>query len=206
MLRKAMASLCILFGAVLAAHAQARPVPNNPATFTLRGRIVVEGAQPDGIEVRLERTEMQPIATAFSDGLGNFEFRNLQPANYYVAVKLNGYEDVRQLVPYVPSNVAPPVSIFMVREPFKVVEVHRGTPVVDVAELNRNYPKKALDEYEAAQEDIRKGNPAKAAERLEAAVALAPDFYSAHNSLGIAYQKLSRYRDGESEFNRWILS
>src|SRR5262249_42796239 len=40
------------------------------------------------------------------------------------------------------------------------------------------------------------------AERLEAALAIAPEFYNAHNSLGIAYQKLQRYRDGEKEFNR----
>src|SRR2546426_8377898 len=202
MLRRALTSLSVILAVVTAAYSQVRQNPITPSTTTVRGRILMEGSQAEGIEVSLERAEMQPVATTFSDSIGNFEFRNLIPANYYVVIKLSGYEDVRQLVPYAPANVGAPVSIFLNREPFKVIEIHRGNPVVDVAELNRNYPKKALEEYEAAQEELRKGNPAKAAERLELAVSLAADFYSAHNSLGIAYQKVRRYRDAEKEFNR----
>src|SRR5437867_7308968 len=201
MARKALASLCIIFACVTAAHSQARQGPNAPSAISVRGRIMMEAGQPEGLEVTLERAEMQTIATTFSDSIGNFEFRNLIPASYYVVIKASGYEDVRQLVPYGPSTAGAPVYVFLNKEPFKVVAIHRA-PVVDVAELNRNYPKRALEEYEAAQEESRKGNTSKAAEHLELAVSLAPDFYSAHNGLGIAYQKLQRYRDAEKEFNQ----
>jgi tetratricopeptide (TPR) repeat protein len=184
-------------------QAQTRPNAASTALISIRGRIYLESssAPPEGIEVGLERSEMQILSTTFSDSVGNFEFRNLTPGNYYIAIKLSGYEDFRQLVPYTPGNSGP-VSVFLSKEPFKVVSVHRESSTVDVTELNRNYPKRALDEYEAAQEDLRKGNNAKAVERLETAIELAPDFYSAHNSLGVAYQKLQRYRDAEKEFNQ----
>src|SRR2546426_6882511 len=182
MLRRALTSLSVILAVVTAAYSQVRQNPITPSTTTVRGRILMEGSQAEGIEVSLERAEMQTIATTFSDSIGNFEFRNLIPASYYVVIKASGYEDVRQLVPYGPSTAGAPVYVFLNKEPFKVVAIHRA-PVVDVAELNRNYPKRALEEYEAAQEESRKGNTAKAAEHLELAVSLAPDFYSAHNGL-----------------------
>lgn len=203
MLKKALASFLILIAVAAAVCAQQRTNPNSNPLITVRGRIYLEsGVAPETIEVGLERAEMQTLTTTFTDGLGNFEFRNLMPGNYYITVKLSGFEDFRQLVPYGPGNVGAPVSVFLVKEPFKVVPVNRASPTVDITELNRNYPKRAMEEYEAAQEDLRKGNNARAAERLQTAIELAPEFYSAHNSLGIAYQKLQRYRDGEKEFNQ----
>src|SRR5207244_1589210 len=70
-----------------------------------------------------------------------------------------------------------------------------------VTELSRKYPKRVLQEYERAVEYNRRGDPARAAERYEAVVKLAPDFYYGHNSLGIVYQKMDRYRDAEREYN-----
>ena len=204
MLKKALASFLILVAVTAVVQAQGRPNPNSTPLISIRGRMYLESSSsaPEGIEVGIERAEMQTLATTMTDSLGNFEFRNLMPGNYYLTVKLSGYEDIRQLVPYGPGNISSPVSLFLVKEPFKVVPVNRASPIVDVTELNRNYPKRAMEEYEAAQEDLRKGNNAKAAERLQTAIELAPEFYSAHNSLGIAYQKLQRYRDSEKEFNQ----
>ena len=74
--------------------------------------------------------------------------------------------------------------------------------IVDVAELGRKYPKKAVQDYEKAREELRKGNDAKAVELLVGVVKLAPDFYSAHNTLGTLYQKDGRFRDAETEYRR----
>jgi len=83
------------------------------------------------------------------------------------------------------------------------VYVKRDGPnddVVDVTELSRKYPKKAVQDYEKAREELRKGNSAKAIELFAGVVKLAPDFYAAHNSLGTLYQKASRFRDAENEY------
>jgi tetratricopeptide (TPR) repeat protein len=73
--------------------------------------------------------------------------------------------------------------------------------LVDVTEMAQRYPKPAVREYEKATEEARKGKRAAAAAHLEKAIDLAPDFYSAHNNLGVLYQKLERYRDAEREYN-----
>ena len=72
--------------------------------------------------------------------------------------------------------------------------------IVDLNELGRNHPKKALQDYDKALEEIHKGNNAKAIDILTGVVRLAPDFYSAHNTLGTLYQKASRFRDAETEY------
>ena len=73
--------------------------------------------------------------------------------------------------------------------------------LIDVTEMSQRYPKPAVREYQKAMEEARKGKRAKAIAHLEKAISLAPDFFSAHNSLGVLYQKMERYRDAEREYN-----
>ena len=84
-------------------------------------------------------------------------------------------------------------------DPEKVLD-SSGDSVVDIKELTRKFSKKAVEEYEKAQEEHRKGNPARAAERLQNALKISPDFYYAHNYLGQMYEKLKRPGDAEREF------
>ena len=72
--------------------------------------------------------------------------------------------------------------------------------VVDVNELRRDYPQTAIDEYEKAINEAKKGNSEKAARRLERALEIAPDFYQAQNNLGVQYKTLGLYRDAEATF------
>src|SRR5262245_5439412 len=68
--------------------------------YTIRGRILFSNGHDIGerLEVRLEKNALQVIATAYTDSVGNFEFRNLQPGMYFVSVSADGYEEVRQSV------------------------------------------------------------------------------------------------------------
>ena len=72
--------------------------------------------------------------------------------------------------------------------------------MIDVSEMQREYPKKAIEEYQKALQDSRKGDTEKAMKRLQEALKLAPDFYHAHNNLGVIYQKLGQYREAEKEY------
>ena len=72
--------------------------------------------------------------------------------------------------------------------------------IVDVSEFVGNYPKRILDEYDDALEDAREGRADQATMRLEEIIKTVPEFYAAHQNLGILYQRGKRYRDAEREF------
>ena len=190
------------------AHAQAtgqRSPRNNE--FVIRGKIMFDNPHPpdERIEVRLERTGRQLIETVFSDGVGNFMFRNILPDSYYVAIEVEGYEPVRERVELSSSfSRVANLTIFLESETvIRRIEGggFEGDPeVVDINELRTYYPEKAVEEYEKALKDVEKGNAKKAVDRLEKAVKLAPDFYQAQNNLGVQYKALGRYRDAERTF------
>jgi len=73
--------------------------------------------------------------------------------------------------------------------------------VVQIDELTRKYPRKAVDDFQKAVESKRKGDMAKATELLEGVVKLAPNFSDAHSVLGTLYQGMDRYRDAEKQYN-----
>lgn len=72
--------------------------------------------------------------------------------------------------------------------------------LIDVTEMTQKYSKSAVQQYQRAVELARKGRHTPAVAHLEDAIRLAPEFFSAHNSLGILYQRLARYRD-EREYH-----
>jgi len=90
------------------------------------------------------------------------------------------------------------------KEKFIIIKPDGGAAddLVDITELGRKYPKKAVQDYEKAIEEVKKSNDAKAVELLESVVKLAPDFYSAHNTLGTLLQKVSRFDDAEAQYRR----
>ncbi len=187
------------------AHAQATGQrPPQAQEYTIRGKIMFDSPHPpdERIEVRLERAGRQLIDTAFSDGVGNFLFRNLLPDQYFVVIDLDGYEPVRERVELSSSFTRTAnLTIFLnsktvIRRTEK--RGFEGDPkVVDINELRTDYPDKAVEEYEKALKEAEKGNSKKAVDRLEKAVKLAPDFYQAQNNLGVQYKELGRYRDAE---------
>ncbi len=180
-----------------------------PEDYAIRGKIIT-GSTRDGdahIEVRLERTTMQMIQTAYTDAVGNFEFRSLGPGMYWVVVNLDGFEPVRQSVELYPNMNVVNANIFLNRlapalRP-KLTGVDAADPdVVDVSQMKENFPKKATQNFEKALEEKKKGQTERAIKLLEEAVQIAPAFYHAHNNLGILFQGAKRYGDAEKEFRR----
>ncbi len=187
---------------------QQPPQPQQQGTdISIRGKLIFpNGGSDERIEVRLERSGMQLVQIQYTDSLGNFEFRNVQPATYFIVAKVEGYDEVHYEVP---TNMGMgreiSVSIFMSRPAVTAVRRAAGPDsenpdTVDFSQLS--LPKKALEEYDKALQDSRKGDTDKAVRRLEEAVRIAPEFYQARNNLGVLYQKSSRYRDAEKEFRR----
>ena len=55
---------------------------------------------------------------------------------------------------------------------------------VDLGELLRDIPDDAVEAFRKAAENSRSGDYERAAENLEEAIEIAPDFYDAQNALG----------------------
>jgi tetratricopeptide (TPR) repeat protein len=176
--------------------------------LSLHGRLITpdnHGAS-DHIEVRLEKESMQIIQTGYTDGSGSFEFRNLASGTYYISVNMDGYQPVHQQVD-VNSFGAVSVSVFLTKASGDSASAARGLDgedqdVIDVGQMKENFPKKAIQDYEKALDEKKKGKLETAIKLLEDAIRMAPNFYHAHNNLGMLYQSQKRYSEAEKEYKR----
>ena len=92
MLRKAPIFLAIFYLAAgfLCAQTPPNQQRNRVDDYSIRGKVVIPNQRDSDqrIEVRLEKSALQVIQTVYTDTSGNFDFRNLAPGAYYVAVTL----------------------------------------------------------------------------------------------------------------------
>src|SRR5207248_2822950 len=75
-----------------------------------------------------------------------------------------------------------------------------GGGTIDASEYLSAYPKKAVDLYKKGIENKKKGKDEQATKFFEQAIDAAPNFYAAHNALGLAYKDAGRKDDAEKEF------
>src|SRR4026207_823106 len=94
------AIVAVLAGTFVFAQAPTNQQRNRVEDYAVRGKVVIPNARDadQRIEVKLEKSALQVIQTTYTDASGNFDFRGLGPGAYYIAVNLEGYEPVHQLV------------------------------------------------------------------------------------------------------------
>jgi tetratricopeptide (TPR) repeat protein len=202
----ASVSIILLTAAVLAAQQTTTTTANrNTNVFTITGKIVVPDAHfEDLFEVLLVQNLEQVVQATVANNQGQYKFVNIQRGTYYILVKLEGYEEVRHRVDL--NTAADTIqNIIMDFKEERIIKPPmdfsgEDLEVVDLSELERNFPSKLTNEVKNADKEIHEGEYQKALIRLESVVREAPDLYVAHRLLGIAYQKLNRIRDAESEF------
>jgi tetratricopeptide (TPR) repeat protein len=155
--------------------------------------------------VRFETEGGQLLGFAYADSNGEFTFERsgvTLAQTVYAIVKIDGFKPYRERIfsDFARSSSGL-LTIFL--EPESTVTVPRKDgAVVDLKQLRAKIPGRAVDEYEKALKESSKGNQAKAAEGLERAVKLAPDFYEAQYSLGIQYIGLEKYDQAETALLR----
>jgi predicted Zn-dependent protease len=198
--------LFVLSGAFVFGQTPQNQQRNRVEDYSIRGKVVIPNARDmERIEVRLEKSAVQVIQTTYADSIGNFEFRNLGPGAYSVAVTVEGYEPVHQTVEVFGSFGNGTVTIILTKPAFesrdRPVGLDAADPdVVDISQMKDSLPKKAVQDYEKAIEEKGKGRLESAIKLLEEAIHLAPSFFHAHNNLGIIYQSVKRYADAEKEY------
>src|SRR5215475_3539309 len=209
MLKKAWSVLPLCLFISTSVLGQTTQNPQRRVESYIRGKVIIANNRDadQRIEVHLEKTTVQTLSTTYTDAAGNFEFRNLAPGSYFVSVDLEGYEPVRQSVDVFNNLGNNSVTIFLSKPAVTIKERPTGLDaddpdVIDVSQMKENLPKKAVQDYEKAIDEKKKGRLESAIKLLEDAIHLAPNFYHAHTNLGMLYQSLKRYTDAEKEFKR----
>jgi predicted Zn-dependent protease len=157
------------------------------ADLELHGRITGAGSMR-ALRVNLFSVEAPYAESAEVNRAGEFRFRSLAPGNYTVAVVRHGLGEVRRTV-VVSSGVADPSGVVHATIPYTSAEA-ASNPTGSVVSVHQlSIPANASAKYADAQKRLALHDPEGAVRSLEEAVAIAPQFSTAWNALGvIAFQ------------------
>lgn len=147
--------------------------------------------------VRLERFAGGIVDQVSTDGTGRFRFAQLQPGQYIVAVKVEGFSarsqpmDINRFSPhqYVLLQLVADEKVFKDRED--------GTAVIDA-----NIPAEARSEFARAQAALQEAKTGDAIRHLEKAVNIFPDFFAAQMMLGGLYMDAKELGKAERTWRR----
>jgi tetratricopeptide (TPR) repeat protein len=176
-----------------------------------RLRVVRSGSPPEAVLVSLE-FRGATVDSVYTDSSGTYGFHNLPPNPYYVVVKDDNYEPVRQLAVVEATMLAPMVMVDITLVPKKtekaaseILSPSGSNPnVIDLREYSARFPKHAVKEFDKGLTADREGKRDDAIHHYQKAVAIAPDFYVAHNNLGSDYLSKSDFPAARKEFEQVV--
>ncbi len=166
------------------------------------------GFPPERIMVTLEGRGAI-INSAYCDNEGRFGFFGLLGNPYYVVIEAEGFQPVREKVVVVPT-ISQTNIVRIVLRPLAGAQP-RGSPgslanpdFVDVSEFAKKFPSPVIKEFEAGMKSEQRGEMDAAVRHYQAAIQQAPEFYPAHNNLGIRRLQEGDMKAAEEEFRRVI--
>jgi tetratricopeptide (TPR) repeat protein len=148
------------------------------------------------------------VESVYTDTGGRFGFSDLQPNGYVVVINDDEYYRAEERVDVNPA-VTPYARIQITLRPREAKQNDNslgpqpsGTNpyLVNPADYNKHFPKKALKEYERGVEAERKGRHDDAIAYYVAALKISPDYYPAHNNLGSLYLGKADFKLAEEQF------
>src|SRR5712692_6329842 len=148
-----------------------------------------------------------PIGSAYCDDQGRFGFYSLVANEYRVSVNDEAYEPFSETTDVDPATSQTNfVQITLVPRPNAKKDplpgrVEGSNPfLVDPAEYNRQFPKKTRKEFDKGVEADHQGKTDDAIQHYETALSYSPDFYPAHNNLGLAYLGRQNFEAAQTQF------
>ena len=176
-------------------------------------RVVRGGSPSEPVMVGLV-SRGSTVNTTYTDGEGRFGFYGL-PANlYHVVIDDSKYRSVQAEAHFNPS-LSP---IAMVQIPLSPAEPSQpdagtvpqppasgGNPyLVNVADYAKDFPKKAVNEFQKALKADQQGKTEEAILGYRKAIEIAPNFYPAHNQLGVALLSRQDFAAAQAQFEEAI--
>ena len=163
------------------------------AVLVSAGDLELHGRITGASHTRAFRVNLFSVESPYVDSTevntsGEFHFRWLTPGNYTIAIVRKGLGEVRRTV-VVSSAVADKSGVVRATIPYTSSEAAANPSggVISVHQLS--IPRSASVKYSDAQKRLAGRDPEGAVRSLEEAVAIAPHFSAAWNSLGvIAFQ------------------
>jgi Tfp pilus assembly protein PilF len=177
------------------------------ANGTILGRVrVAPGTDlPRPVLVTID-THGAIVSSTYTDAEGQFWVNGLLGNVYHVNISDDDYLPYSESVPIDPAvSAVRSLNIYLTRkpgkEPDKTDSVAGGNPnLVDLSEYTKKAPKKARKEFDSGVEADKKKKLPDAIKHYQNALAIAPDFYPAHNNLGIDLLSLKQYEQAQAQF------
>lgn len=175
--------------------------------ITVSGRVIAGPERLDEMmEVRIETAGRVWIASAYTDRDGLFTFRDLilhSGRPYEIIVEEEGFAPYREpLDGFVSRNYGAFLELALRPHPPETERGPSGGLVVDAGQLALEIPDDVRQEFERAREFFDEGRDLEAIACLENVVERVPDFYEAHEALGMSYIRLRRFDDARDALVR----
>jgi tetratricopeptide (TPR) repeat protein len=170
---------------------------------------VARGDFPGRVLVELQ-LHGAPITSQYSDEQGRFAFSSLTNNLYHLVIRDERFYpvDERALLDLSISAIKMVQINLIPRDKGQKAQLKPPKGInpylVDPEEYRRHFPKDALKEFDKGVEADAKGKRDDAIRHYEKAVALAADFYPAHNNLGSDYLGKSDFKSAQAQFEEAI--
>jgi tetratricopeptide (TPR) repeat protein len=189
------------------------PIVAQQVIGSIVGRVRVDRGDvpPQRILVTLEYLGA-PRDSAYTDAQGTFGFHNLTPGSYGISVDDGQYEPVRRAAEIQAISLGPVAYVDITLIPKAHTNVESGSAkspgtnpnLTDAREYSAHFPKSAVKEFQKGQNADSAGKQDEAIRHYEKAIAIAPDYYFAHNNLGSDYMSKSDFPAARKEFERVV--
>jgi len=187
---------------IQAAANSASPAAYAAARFELGGRVrLPESVRGRTATIRLRGETLPYLKHVAVLHNGHYRFKRLRPGSYAIAAYVEGYGIYDRDIEIGPSE-ADPQGHVEIDLPLDEVPGHPLPPGANafISARELSIPDKALDEYSRAFDAFGKNDEAAGIEHLERAVAIAPQYSEALNTLGTVYYHRHDYSRAEAYF------
>jgi Flp pilus assembly protein TadD len=177
------------------------------------GQVRVErgGSPPQTILVNLKH-DGAIVSSVYTDSKGTYGFHQLPPDTYTISVNDEHYEPVEETAVIQATSLAPTAYLDITVRPKTAAEnsAQPSTPrganpnITDAREYASHFPKQVRKEFDKGVAADRAGKKDDAIKHYQKALALASDYYPAHNNLGSDYLSKSDFSDARKEFEEVI--
>jgi len=178
---------------------------NDSSQGSIHGRVVLPDGNPAAEAFKITLSVMRGTQSVlYTDQQGQFDFRNLPPAEYSIeveAIDKSRFEPLRENVQVFRGSPSIVTLALKEKNDRKVVTDSKS---VSVAEIEQNVPAKARSEFDRGSKAAHDGKTAEAIAHLRKAIEYYPRFLRARNDLGALLLESGDLDGAEQELRRAV--